>query len=229
MNAQISAITTPYKSESLAFLQPKTASQTKLVPTNSNGQLVNTSPKQQQTLLTTPPKTTTTPQKQNNVSPLTPDTGFNELLRKIEEKEEENEIPEEVEEEDDDAYSQAYSTASGMSKSFSETKSLSNRSGVMGIAESNRSNYSLAGPPTSKNMMHLQVLELSVGNPGILIGWKIFVPTYGHGLILSMKRRKFHTTRFNIQFENYTNIIELPLQRSRQKGSIPFTLIGKIK
>lgn len=237
MDAHISAITTPYREESVALLRPKTSPTANLPPLHNNGQRTKTSP--QSSALTTPNKATKS--NANHVSPLTPDTGFNELLRKIEEKEEENEIPEEDEydDENDDNYSGNYSTASGMSKSFSETRSLtsngSNHRGLAPISEiSARSNYSIAGVsdsglPTTKNMMHSQILHLSVDNPSILIGWKIFVPTYGHGVILSMKRRKFHTTRFNIQFENYTNIIELPLQRSKQKGKVPFTLIGKIK
>jgi hypothetical protein len=182
------------------------------------------------------------PTQPKNLSPLTPDTTFHEMLRNIEEQEEENlhgHHDDEYHDDEDDDYdgddNYSYNTHNTSqvtntmnNKTFSETRSVvssAQRNGPAGGGGG--SGYQDFGP--GKNMMHLQVLQLSVEDPSILVGWKVFVPAYGNGLILGIRRRKFRTTLFKIQFENYGNVIELPLQRSRNKGKVPFTLIGKIK
>eukprot|EP01031_Cornospumella_fuschlensis_P038124 gene38124-46321_t len=70
------------------------------------------------------------------------------------------------------------------------------------------------------------VLSESVANPQVLVGWRVNVRGYGTGVVLSMRRKRFQTTRFVVQFET-GSIVKLALQRSRTKGTVPFTLISK--
>lgn len=67
----------------------------------------------------------------------------------------------------------------------------------------------------------------SNSDPGVLIGWRVFVRGYGTGKILSMKRKKFTTTKFIIQFES-GKVEALTLRRSKLKGDLPFTLLSKL-
>jgi hypothetical protein len=65
-------------------------------------------------------------------------------------------------------------------------------------------------------------------DPYILIGWRIFVPPYGNGIILSVKRRTFMSARFAIDFENLPGkLVALPLKHGRGKGNVKFSLITK--
>ena len=72
-----------------------------------------------------------------------------------------------------------------------------------------------------------KVIIDSVENPKVLIGWRIMVKGYGTGLVLSLKKQRFSTTKFNIQLESGARVT-LPLKRSARKGTVPFTLIGKL-
>jgi hypothetical protein len=72
-------------------------------------------------------------------------------------------------------------------------------------------------------------LQQSLIQPSILIGWKIMVPGYGAGLIVAIKKKKFSSTKYMIQFDQQQQLIALKLQRSKTKGNIPFTLIKKLQ
>jgi hypothetical protein len=235
------------------------------------------SPRSQKSTVSTP--TPAPPPQYSSLSPLTPETGFHDLLRKIEDEEtaenedddddddddelededQQNEGEEYINEdsgyEDDVSLSQSsHANSSNIhsrdnSNSNSERKQPNRRVG--GGAFFKQTSNSTASTLTSnttlplpnhheqstllqdygplKNINHLRVLQLSHDDPEVLVGWKIFVPSYGNGRIISTKKKKFHTTRYMIQFENYSKLIELPLQRSKSKGTIAFTLIGKMK
>lgn len=70
-----------------------------------------------------------------------------------------------------------------------------------------------------------EIMKSSVHDPKVLIGWRIFVKGRGNGLVLSIKKVKFSSTKFAVQFENGT-IEYLALKRSATKGRVPFTLIS---
>lgn len=70
------------------------------------------------------------------------------------------------------------------------------------------------------------VLLESVTNPQVLVGWRINVRGHGTGIVLSMRRKRFQTTRFVVQFET-GQIAKLALQRNKKKGTVPFSLISK--
>lgn len=72
------------------------------------------------------------------------------------------------------------------------------------------------------------VMERSVTRPAILIGWRVMIPGYGTGLILSIKKKRFATTKFVIQLEN-DQIVALKLQRGKDKGNVPFHLLRKVR
>ena len=71
------------------------------------------------------------------------------------------------------------------------------------------------------------VIQKSVTDPSILVGWRIHVDGYGPGIILSIKPKKFSTTRYVVQFDN-GQIHALALKRSRRKGKVPFQLIKRV-
>lgn len=71
------------------------------------------------------------------------------------------------------------------------------------------------------------VIQKSVTDPSVLIGWRVFIEGYGPGTILTVKRKKFSTTKFVIQFDN-GQIHALPLKRSKRKGKVPFQLIKRV-
>lgn len=70
-----------------------------------------------------------------------------------------------------------------------------------------------------------EIMKSSVHDPKVLIGWRIFVKGRGNGIVLSTKKVKFSSTKFQVQFENGT-IEYLSLKRSAIKGKVPFTLIS---
>jgi hypothetical protein len=72
------------------------------------------------------------------------------------------------------------------------------------------------------------VLERSIRHPSVLVGWRIMIPGYGTGLIVSMQKKRFSTTRFVVQLEN-DQVVVLKLQRSKEKGNVPFQLIRKVR
>lgn len=72
------------------------------------------------------------------------------------------------------------------------------------------------------------VMERSLTRPAILIGWRVMIPGYGTGLILSIKKKRFATTKFVIQLEN-DQIVALKLQRGKDKGNVPFHLLRKVR
>lgn len=71
------------------------------------------------------------------------------------------------------------------------------------------------------------VLQRSVKDPSVLLSWRIYVDKYGLGTIVGIKRKKFSTTKFEIQFDN-GQLHKLALKRSSTKGNVPFNLIKKI-
>lgn len=73
-----------------------------------------------------------------------------------------------------------------------------------------------------------QTVMDSVENPKVLIGWRVLIKGYGMGIVVSLKKQRFATTQFNIKMENGSKVT-LPLKRSAKKGSVPFTLITKLK
>lgn len=70
-----------------------------------------------------------------------------------------------------------------------------------------------------------EIMKNSVHDPKVLIGWRVNVKGKGPGTVLSIKKVKFSSTKFAVQFENGT-IEYLSLKRSQAKGRIPFTLIS---
>eukprot|EP01038_Epipyxis_sp_PR26KG_P014114 gene14114-18938_t len=72
------------------------------------------------------------------------------------------------------------------------------------------------------------IIRKSVLDPRVLIGWRVLVKGYGIGLILSIQRFNFSSTKFVIQFENGTTLA-LPLKRSQTKGKIPFSVVSKFR
>ena len=70
-----------------------------------------------------------------------------------------------------------------------------------------------------------EIMKSSVHDPKVLIGWRIFVKGRGNGVVLSTKKAKFSSTKFQVQFDNGT-IEYLSLKRSHHKGKVPFSLIS---
>lgn len=71
------------------------------------------------------------------------------------------------------------------------------------------------------------VLQRSIKDPSALISWRIYVDKFGLGTIVGIRRKKFATTKFEVQFDN-GQLHKLALKRSSNKGKVPFTLIKKI-
>lgn len=71
------------------------------------------------------------------------------------------------------------------------------------------------------------VLHRSIEFPSILIGWRVQVPSFGSGVVLSVHKKKFRPTHFRILFDNGSTE-KLPLQRSLKKGTVPFTLLKRV-
>lgn len=108
----------------------------------------------------------------------------------------------------------------------SEIFSIRSKDSVMSHAFTDTdglSMVSLTDVPASENI----VVMKSITNPAVLVGYKIFVAEYGEGLITSVVKRKFYTTRYRIRFDDGTEKV-LSLKRSQKKGKVPFTLIGKV-
>lgn len=72
-----------------------------------------------------------------------------------------------------------------------------------------------------------EALKRSIVDPRVLVGWKIIVegkePT---AMIMSAVKRKFTTTKYEVRYEDGTTEL-LKLQRSPQKGNVPFKLLEK--
>jgi hypothetical protein len=76
-------------------------------------------------------------------------------------------------------------------------------------------------------MYENEIMKSAVDDPRVLIGWRVLVKGQGSGTVLSIKKIKFSTTKFVIQFDS--GIVKtLALKRSDTKGKVPFTLITKI-
>jgi len=133
---------------------------------------------------------------QEMMSPLTPDSGFLALMQQGRQQSEEDN--------DGDTLSESESTGYN---SQSEGPSSSQ-------------SYLDDGNATPE-----MILKRSLDNPAILIGWRILVPGYGTGVILSLQKKKFKSTKFVVQFESVT--LPLKLQRSKDKGKVPFQLLKK--
>lgn len=72
------------------------------------------------------------------------------------------------------------------------------------------------------------VINHSIKDPSVLVGWRIIVKDHGHGIVAHMLKRKFTTTIFVCEFDNGKTEI-LALQRSVKKGNVPFVLVSKTK
>lgn len=72
------------------------------------------------------------------------------------------------------------------------------------------------------------IMHRSIKHPAVLVGRRIIVPGYGPGIVLSVKKKRFSTTKFAVQFEN-NKIVSLKLQRSKDKGNVPFQLAHKLR
>ena len=101
-------------------------------------------------------------------------------------------------------------------------------------AQSSPSNYTNAVSKkqdiysqTPPDYSHIMVQ--SVQHPAVLVGWRVDVPGYGTGIILSIQKKRFFPTHFQLQFDHDVgHMVQLPLQRSAKKGSVPFTLLKKM-
>lgn len=111
------------------------------------------------------------------------------------------------------------------STSYTSQQSSSLGSTITGTATETGSTTSSALLPRP----HQEILDRSVKDARVLIGWRVLVPGSGMGMgtILSLKKKKFASTRFVVQFEN-GRVEALKLQRSQKKGNVPFTLISKV-
>lgn len=132
------------------------------------------------------------------MSPLTPESGFFAMMQQNRQQLEEE----------------------GDGDTLSESESTGYNSQSEGQASSSQSFLDDA------NATPDMIMKRSVDNPAILIGWRILVPGYGTGVILSLKKKKFKSTKFVIQFEN-SSTLPLKLQRSKDKGKVPFQLLKK--
>jgi hypothetical protein len=116
--------------------------------------------------------------------------------------------------------SEAVSSHSGGSKTNSQRSTPYSASHFHGEEPS-------SSAATLYHELRKDTMQESITNPSILVGWKIFIEDYGTGVILATERRKFHTTRFIVEFTN-DKILTLPLKRGSKKGSIPFRLLEKV-
>jgi len=101
------------------------------------------------------------------------------------------------------------------------------------LSESGSTGYSQSEGPSSSqsylddaNATPDMIMKRSLTNPAVLIGWRVLVPGYGTGVVLSLKKKKFKSTKFVVQFEN-NQTLPLKLQRSKDKGNVPFQLLRK--
>lgn len=140
------------------------------------------------------------------VSPLTPDTSLNEIMA--------------GQDGNGDSLLE-FSEAEGSASESEESSWAGNRSEGSGQSSLTVSDMSLHDQPFQS------VLQQSVNDPNVLIGWRVLIRGQGTGVILSMKRKKFTTTRFVVQFEN-GRVEALPLRRSKKKGTVAFTLLSKL-
>ena len=80
-----------------------------------------------------------------------------------------------------------------------------------------------------KNLSSEQLTAIihSIKDPSALIGWRILVKGVGIGVIISIVKRRFHTTKYTVRFDD-GHELDLALRRSRRKGKVPFTFISKV-
>eukprot|EP01039_Chlorochromonas_danica_P001210 gene1210-1320_t len=140
------------------------------------------------------------------VSPLTPDTSLNEIMA--------------GQDGNGDSLVE-FSEAEGSASESEESSWAGNHSEGSAQSSLTVSDMSLHDQPFQS------VLQQSVNDPNVLIGWRVLIRGQGAGVILSMKRKKFTTTRFVVQFEN-GRVEALPLRRSKKKGTVAFTLLSKL-
>lgn len=100
------------------------------------------------------------------------------------------------------------------------------RSRASSRASSNAGSESVFSDDEIDNNADIAIRQ-SVVDPKVLVGWRVLVEGYGSGTILSIKRKKFQTTCYVIQFDN-GKCLTLALKRSKKKGIIPFSLLRKI-
>jgi hypothetical protein len=72
-----------------------------------------------------------------------------------------------------------------------------------------------------------EVMRRSVSDPRVLVGWQVALQNGQIGMIVGTVKRKFSTTRFHVEMAD-GSVVNLPLQRGRKKGSVPFTLLEKL-
>jgi hypothetical protein len=72
------------------------------------------------------------------------------------------------------------------------------------------------------------VMRRSVSDPRVLVGWQVALQNGQIGMIVGTVKRKFSTTRFDVEMAD-GSVVVLPLQRGEKKGSVPFTLLEKLK
>jgi hypothetical protein len=72
------------------------------------------------------------------------------------------------------------------------------------------------------------IMRQSKYEPNVLFGWKISIKGKGTGVIIEVVRRWAMTTMFRVQFDNGKTEL-LPLKRSANKGTVPFTPITKVR
>ena len=72
-----------------------------------------------------------------------------------------------------------------------------------------------------------EILETSLRNPHILVGYEVYVEKYGIGIIKDCLRMKFFATKFDICFNNGRRKA-IKLKRSELKNGSNFTLLRKL-
>jgi hypothetical protein len=146
------------------------------------------------------------------MSTLTPDSGFKEIAWRMPSslpmrrgRRDNYDIGSSSSDSDGNSHSDSYSEDSR--QSADSTRSPRQRSRTASSAQS--------------------AMTQSLSDPAALIGWRVFVEKFGLGMVVALKRRKFSTTKFEIQFDN-GQVHVLALKRGLKKGSVPFSLIKKI-
>ena len=72
-----------------------------------------------------------------------------------------------------------------------------------------------------------EILESSLRNPQILVGYEVYVEKYGIGIIKDCLRMKFFATKFDVHFNNGRRK-SIKLKRSELKSGSNFTLLRKL-
>jgi hypothetical protein len=115
---------------------------------------------------------------------------------------------------------------SDSSMGSANSRSVDNRTDRTSISRSSNVPYSSENNSTRYATAEAALAQ-SVVDPRVLIGFKADIEGYGVGIIIAIKRVKFHTTKYLVQFPD-GNVHVLSLKRSDKKGKVPFRLLTRV-